>query len=81
MNVWSWIRRRIGRPERIVPAGDVAFLLDADGWRTAGPQERPDLFEVDVCRGCGCSEWRACRGGCWWVGRGLCSRCVGGNDE
>ena len=28
------------------------------------------------CRRCGCSEFNACPGGCWWVERDLCSRCA-----
>jgi hypothetical protein len=28
------------------------------------------------CRSCGCSESRACSGGCVWADRNLCSRCV-----
>lgn len=76
----AWIRRRIGRTERVVGAGDVAFLLDAgERWRTVTRDERPDLFAElgEVCRGCGCSDAIACAGGCWWVARGLCSRCIG----
>jgi len=28
------------------------------------------------CRICGCTDERACPGGCFWVGKDLCSRCV-----
>lgn len=28
------------------------------------------------CRACGCTESRACAGGCYWVVPGLCSRCA-----
>jgi hypothetical protein len=28
-----------------------------------------------VCRVCGCTDLRACAGGCWWVGEDLCSAC------
>ncbi len=28
------------------------------------------------CRGCGCTDERACRGGCYWVAPNLCSRCA-----
>jgi hypothetical protein len=28
-----------------------------------------------VCRGCGCSNFAACEGGCWWVEDDLCSTC------
>lgn len=36
-------------------------------------------FEDDVqprCRMCGCTEDRACDGGCVWATADLCSRCV-----
>ena len=35
-----------------------------------------------VCLGCGCSDFDACEGGCWWdtvdydVGVGVCSNCL-----
>lgn len=32
----------------------------------------PETF----CRGCGCSELRACPGGCIWATHDLCSACV-----
>ncbi len=28
-----------------------------------------------TCKRCGCTDARACRGGCYWVARDLCSRC------
>ena len=28
-----------------------------------------------VCRECGCTDERACPGGCWWVEADLCSAC------
>lgn len=28
------------------------------------------------CRVCGCTEDRACPGGCWWVFPELCNRCA-----
>jgi hypothetical protein len=38
-----------------------------------------------VCRDCGCTDARACPGGCTWVFTDLCSRCAeahvtGGQD-
>jgi hypothetical protein len=30
---------------------------------------------IRSCRVCGCTDWRACSGGCWWVGEDLCSAC------
>jgi len=32
------------------------------------------MFEV--CRGCGCSNFSSCPGGCWWVDDDLCSSCA-----
>lgn len=31
------------------------------------------------CRHCGCTDDRACPGGCWWVAPEACSSCVGGS--
>ena len=31
-----------------------------------------------VCRVCGCTDDRACPGGCSWVAANLCSRCAPG---
>lgn len=28
------------------------------------------------CRKCGCTDDRACEGGCYWVENDLCSRCA-----
>jgi hypothetical protein len=28
------------------------------------------------CRVCGCSNFSACAGGCWWVEDDLCSSCA-----
>lgn len=33
------------------------------------------MAEVRRCRVCGCTDTQACAGGCWWVGRDLCSAC------
>jgi hypothetical protein len=35
-----------------------------------------DLARLDGCLLCGCTDERACEGGCYWVAPGLCSRCV-----
>ena len=29
-----------------------------------------------TCRDCGCTDHRACFGGCWWVQINLCSSCL-----
>jgi hypothetical protein len=38
--------------------------------------EREVLGAVRSCRGCGCTEARACSGGCHWVAEDLCSACA-----
>lgn len=30
---------------------------------------------VRACRVCGCTDFQACEGGCWWVAADLCSSC------
>jgi hypothetical protein len=34
------------------------------------------LFELEECVICGCTDDRACEGGCHWVAPGLCSSCA-----
>jgi len=31
--------------------------------------------EEDKCEICGCTERKACEGGCWWISKTLCSTC------
>lgn len=33
--------------------------------------------DVRVCEGCGCTDLRACDGGCYWATPTLCSKCAG----
>ncbi|MCL6599810.1 MAG: hypothetical protein K6T81_13905 [Alicyclobacillus macrosporangiidus] len=37
--------------------------------------------EEPKCRVCGCTESRACEGGCYWVEPDLCSRCAAAELE
>jgi hypothetical protein len=32
--------------------------------------------EIRRCSECGCTDLRACRGGCFWVAPNLCSKCL-----
>lgn len=34
-------------------------------------------IHVRQCRVCGCTQHRACPGGCYWFEPDLCSRCAG----
>ena len=38
-------------------------------------QKTPKSSIPRRCRMCGCTDSRTCPGGCWWVGRNLCSSC------
>lgn len=40
-------------------------------------QSRQEQQEQQVCRVCGCTQFAACPGGCFWVEDDLCSACVG----
>lgn len=43
------------------------------------PEERKDnkhvIFKRKKCRVCGCTDDKACVGGCYWVEDDLCSQC------
>lgn len=40
--------------------------------------EKDSIFDEDTrkCRICGCSDYNACPGGCYWVEIDLCSCCT-----
>lgn len=38
--------------------------------------ELTEDIKVRVCRKCGCKDYRACEGSCYWVEDDLCSKCV-----
>ena len=52
--------------ERVEPGPDV---LDVSSQIRA-------FFAVRSCRVCGCTDNRACAGGCCWVEYDLCSACA-----
>ena len=54
--------------------GDESDFEDVatDLWDNGVPLE-----EGRTCRVCGCSDYIACPGGCYWVEDDLCSQCVG----
>ena len=39
-------------------------------------EKRKRELALRKCRVCGCTDDRACEGGCYWVGPDLCSRCA-----
>lgn len=64
----------------MTPADTVEILAAAAGesasWFTSRRTIAAPVMGEMVCRGCGCSDHRACDGGCFWVGRNLCSNCA-----
>lgn len=54
-----------------VDAGEE-IMIPVDG---AGEVDQPDLIEFGKCRVCGCTDFNACPGGCFWVAPDLCSVC------
>lgn len=58
------------------PAPDKCFeSLGQNIWDQGVPLEEP------TCRECGCTDDRACEGGCYWAGPDICSNCVPLNIE
>lgn len=64
----------------LTPADTVEILAaaagDAASWFTSRRTIRVPAMGDMVCRGCGCSDNRACPGGCFWAAPNLCSRCA-----
>lgn len=64
---------------------EMFSLLIAAATEDAAVLDDPDHVSEAVlgeatrkCRTCGCSQYRACAGGCWWVEEDLCSACIPG---
>lgn len=64
--------------ETMTPEGSVAILeraiADGAGFMRNGRILMPTA--PMSCRHCGCTDERACPGGCFWVAPHLCSRCA-----
>jgi ParB family chromosome partitioning protein len=54
-------------------------LLRTAGYTLAPCEEA--LLVVATCRVCGCTDERACDGGCSWIAADLCSSCDGRGDD
>lgn len=59
----------------------LSVLELPDGGVTLVAVELPEAMPVQRCRVCGCTDDRACPGGCSWAEPGLCSQCVGKEVE
>lgn len=53
---------------------ELAKQVEALTGHSLFPQ--PKATANQKCRVCGCTEMRACPGGCSWAAPNLCSRCV-----
>lgn len=68
--------RRRGRPRRAHTGSPPETApIDTGNPLPVSPDPRPTA-ERRVCRECGCSDFAACPGGCYWVELDLCSRCA-----
>lgn len=50
-------------------------LLEIANATTKPIKGEPEKLWPRRCRECGCTDLRACDGGCWWVEGDLCSSC------
>lgn len=60
------------RPGTVIPGFSEALEL----LKTSVANLAPDLPR---CRMCGCTDEKACEGGCFWKAPDLCSECAGGD--
>lgn len=68
--------------EQLLDQGDEMVFdknIDIDAWfkgSTADALESWFVAERQQCKVCGCTEDRACPGGCYWAEDNLCSKCA-----
>lgn len=55
---------------------ELIALMETRGREEFARQRRIAAGQEQVCSSCGCSESRACSGGCVWATKAMCSRCV-----
>jgi hypothetical protein len=53
----------------------ASWLVALAKWIRENVHADPPAGGVRACRKCGCTDARACPGGCWWVEYDLCSAC------
>jgi hypothetical protein len=68
-------RRRSANPT-LQAQINAALALYAPTRNTPLGATLADVWPVRACRVCGCTDDRACPGGCWWVEADLCSSCA-----
>lgn len=55
---------------------DEVICEGANCWKCWQDYLLDRAADEPICRACGCTQDRACDGGCEWVEENLCSRCV-----
>lgn len=58
----------------VIGLGGMALVAALLIWQTVLDRRRD---KTRSCRVCGCTDDRACPGGCLWADEDLCSACVG----
>jgi len=69
----SWGKATVRVSKINVKDSTVDVRVEKD-LRTITEIERPE--SIKACRVCGCTQERACPGGCYWVEADLCSACA-----
>ena len=72
---WRYLRRVYLTGKRYGPLGE--WIRQVTPWRKIGEKTDDSPTRRGVCRVCGCTDHRACNGGCSWADRThtICTRC------
>lgn len=63
------------------PTAWIADPIERAAARVWATITRRPHAALRACRSCGCTDARACPGGCWWVEADLCSTCQDTGDR
>lgn len=75
------IRAKVGKfivvmKDAVSYSGDLMARVKFDGNKGYSKVPLHELQPEHVCEKCGCTDTRACPGGCTWATEKRCSRCV-----
>lgn len=80
MVVATWLGDSLPLVTMVIARAGIHFA-ELSGWHGDGEllAVEPDsivlIYRQRYCRVCGCSDFFACEGGCYWVEADLCSQC------
>jgi ParB/RepB/Spo0J family partition protein len=70
------VRELVGEIEPAKKAAPKKAVAKKRGKVLAANTKRAPRLKMRACSECGCTDDRACDGGCYWVGPNLCSACA-----